>query len=166
VATKTELAELANLSPAQLSYFLGFASLPKNVTSQFADIKGISVRTGYALSVAITQGFESQILRDIRKIESGEIQRDQIPIVWREKRDISHAPDTEGSAQNSTDSTRSKVVSKVAIYKSSTGRVLCKSKVNVDGAVTLKLTKEFAAKLDDAKLKKVLALIEELTSKA
>jgi len=79
---RATLAADMGLSPAQLSYFLGFADLPEEVVHGFQDISRVSVRLGYVLARAVREGFREQVLQNLTDIEAGVISRDQIPSLW------------------------------------------------------------------------------------
>jgi len=79
---RATLAADMGLSPAQLSYFLGFADLPGDVVHGFREISRVSVRLGYVVARAVQQGFGEQVLQNLKDIEDGVISRDQIPSLW------------------------------------------------------------------------------------
>jgi ParB/RepB/Spo0J family partition protein len=79
---RAALAADMGLSPAQLSYFLGFADLPEQVVRGFREISRVSVRLGYAVARAVQEGFGEQVLQNLKDIEAGVISRDQIPSLW------------------------------------------------------------------------------------
>lgn len=81
---KSALAQAVGMSPSQLSYFLGFAELDPVVVARFQRVQDVSARLGYALHLAVREGFLREVLKDLPRIESGEIKRDQIPGIWRE----------------------------------------------------------------------------------
>ncbi len=78
----TELAEALKAPKGQISKLLRLADLDSKVVAAFSSPRVLSVHLGYTLAVAIDAGFTSQIIRDARKIESGEIQVGDIPGVW------------------------------------------------------------------------------------
>ena len=160
VANKTELAELARMSASQLSYFLGFASLPSTVVSAASDIKAMPARTGYVLSVAIKEGFESHIIRDMPLIESGAIQRDQIPAIWR----VAFAPPGKPSAALSLGRLESKVEPTIRKLFGASGIEVGRLKTSVDGALTLKLPAKFGSRLNERQVAKLVAVVEELAN--
>lgn len=79
---KQSLAAAVGLSASQLSYYLGFAELDPAVVSRFKRIAGVSARLGYVLNQAVKDGYLSQVLRDLGRIEAGELSRHEIPGVW------------------------------------------------------------------------------------
>lgn len=152
VSSKTELAEIAHVSASQMSYLLGFASLPADVLSAISDLKAMPVRLGYVLSVAVREGFTSELIRDMPRIESGEIPRDAIPDVWRES-----AQDSQG-----TDTVRAERLPKKVpkIYNDKSGTEICRVYASADGAVTLKLAPHAGSRLSTSKVAKIVELLE------
>ena len=160
VASKTDLAELARMSASQLSYFLGFASLPSTVVSAASDIKAMPARTGYVLSVAVKEGFESQIIRDMPLIESGAIQRDQIPAVWR----VAFAPSGKTNGASSPVRLASKAEPTIRKLFGVSGVEVGRLKTSGDGALTLKLPAKFGSQLNERQIAKLVAVVEELAN--
>lgn len=161
VSSKTELAALAKLPASQLSYFLGFAALPTAVVSALSDIKAIPVRLGYALSVAVQDGFEEAVIRDIEKIESGEIRRDEIPGVW-----LSKSAQAEESGTASSDGAASTSeparVAQISRLLGRSGVVLGRLKQTSNGGVTLKLPPAVGRKLTPQTIEDIAALLDPL----
>ena len=157
VANKSELSEMARMSASQLSYFLGFASLPNTVVAAASDIKAMSVRTGYVLSVAVKDGFESQIVRDMARIESGEILRDQIPAVWRDEKPQSEAKPTAAAVKklSGADGSLRKLFSASGVE---VGRLVMTS----DGGISLKLRAKAGSQLGERQIAKFVSALEEL----
>ena len=164
VSSKTELAELAKLPASQLSYFLGFASLPATVVSALSDIKAIPVRLGYALSVAVQYGFEEAVVRDIAKIESGEIRRDEIPGVW-----LAKPPSQKEGATTSVVGVEAPVgltgVPQVSRLLGRSGVVLGQLKRATNGGVTLKISPAIGRKLTPQTIEEISALLEPLVNR-
>lgn len=165
VANKTELAEMAHLSAVQLSYFLGFATLPDKVLKAISDVRAVPVRLGYVLANAHREGFEAELIRDMSRIESGEISRDQIPAVWREER-------AGPQRRNESDSAEKRVgdptapASSVATrsLKDTSGREICKIKTVASGGLTLKFPPRVASKISDAQLDRIVAILSETST--
>lgn len=111
---KTSLAQAVGLSSSQLSYFLGFAELDPVVVGRFKQLADVSTRLGYVLNAAVKEGFLSQVLRDLPRIESGEIRREMIPEVWRGEK-------TEGSRPTRLPA---KPRAQSRVYSDSAGRAL------------------------------------------
>ena len=156
VASKTELAEIARLSASQMSYLLGFASLPGDVLKAVSDIKSMPVRLGYVLSVAVRDGFKSELIRDMALVENGEIPRDLIPDIWREARQpiVQSRPKpqaTGGIERRPTDT---------QIFKGKAGNVLCRMRTASNGSMTLKMPPSVSSQLSDDKLAKIIAVLE------
>lgn len=82
---KTTLARSCAVSASQLSYLLGFAELDPVVVGRLKDVGKLSARLGYVLNAAVRAGHREAVLRDLNRIESGEIGRDQIPGVWAQQ---------------------------------------------------------------------------------
>jgi ParB/RepB/Spo0J family partition protein len=76
--TARQLAEAEAISKSTLSYYLGFATLPKAVAEKFGNLAGISYRTGYAIAKACEAVGVATVLPLVDKIESGEISRDDL----------------------------------------------------------------------------------------
>jgi ParB/RepB/Spo0J family partition protein len=162
VANKTELAELARLSATQLSYFLGFASLPDRVVTAMADVRAVSMRMGYAMSTACREGFEFELTRDMSRLESGEIARDRIPAIWREERDRAastgsgHPPpppkvvgvvdDVAGTVERVTDDS---------------GAEICRIRRSAGGAMTWKLAARVGKRLSAPQIKRIVEILKE-----
>ena len=159
VANKSELADLARMSASQLSYFLGFASLPTAVVAAASDIKVMPVRTGYVLSVAVKDGFESQIIRDMARIESGEIQREQIPAIWRDTQPPLQARQATRAGKKMAGAAGShrKLFSASGVE---VGRLTMAS----DGGVTLKLRAKVGSQLDERQISRLVSVVEQLTT--
>lgn len=108
---KGSMAEAVGLSKAQLSYFLGFAQLDRVVVSAIKRMEVISARLGYGLNQAVQEGFLREVLRDLPRIESGEIPRDAVPAIWREagnreaSRAVQAVPRARAAARRFVDST-------------------------------------------------------------
>ena len=155
VASKTELAEIARLSASQMSYLLGFASLPGDVLKAVSDIKSMPVRLGYVLSVAVRDGFKSELIRDMALVENGEIPRDLIPDIWREARQpivqSRPKPQATGIERRPTDT---------QIFKGKAGNVLCRMRTASNGSMTLKMPPSVSSQLSDDKLAKIIAVLE------
>ena len=155
VASKTELAEIARISASQMSYLLGFASLPADVLQAMSDVKSMPVRLGYVLSVAVRDGFKSELIRDMALVESGDIPRDVIPDIWRQ---------AQQSAARSTPKAQAKDVAQqrrdTQIYKGKAGNVLCRIRTASNGSVTLKLPPPVSSQLSDDKVAKIIAVLE------
>jgi ParB family transcriptional regulator, chromosome partitioning protein len=77
-----EMAEKLRISTAVLGAFLGFAKLDPAVIAKVAHLEKMSARTGYELQRACAAGYLAQVLRDLPKVESGEITQKQIATVW------------------------------------------------------------------------------------
>ncbi len=155
--SKGEMAVKLRISPASLSRLLGFAELDAQVVAQVKDLRNIPVSVGYALNLAIGKGFRAQVLRDIGRIEAGEIPRDSIPGVWeseggqagaskgeiftRENDPAAVATDAASVGASSSSS---------AVYKGEDGRLLFTAKGGGKGGVTIRIPSSRASKLDEA----------------
>lgn len=88
-----ELAEMSGLSRSEISYFLGFSSLPIAVLTAFGrDIAKLPLRVGYAISVACKKGYTESVIRDAQKLLEGKITVSMIPAVWQEEGVTSSSP--------------------------------------------------------------------------
>lgn len=155
--SKGEMAVKLRISPASLSRLLGFAELDAEVVAQVKDLRNIPVSVGYALNLAISKGFRSQVLRDIGRIEAGEIPRDSIPEVW--EREAVQAGVAKGEiftrendpAAVAADAASVGVASSSpAVYKDEDGRMLFTAKGGGKGGVTIRIPSSRASKLDEA----------------
>ncbi len=144
----TELAEMSGLSNSELSYYMGFASLAPEIVSSITNIASLSLRIGYALSVAQGRGYMAQIIRDMPKIENGDIRVADIPRVWD---DHSNVGDEERPTRPRASATP---------FASPSGEQLFTKVVSRSGAVTLKFPKEFASYVSDATLARLVDLIQ------
>jgi ParB/RepB/Spo0J family partition protein len=161
ISTKTELADMAHLSQAQLSYFLGFASLPEAVVKAIADVRTMPVRLGYALSVAVREGFESEIIRDLPHIESGVIPRDRMPAIWREQR-ASATTHQETAVNTSLPFASAKDTGK-SLQKvlNEAGAEICSIKVGSSGAMVFKLPARVGKRLSDTQIDRIVKILKE-----
>jgi ParB/RepB/Spo0J family partition protein len=161
VSSKTELAEMAHLSAAQLSYFLGFASLPETVVKAIADVRAMPVRLGYALSVALREGFESEIIRDLPHIENGVMPRDRLLDMWREQRARTSVPQTAVVA-TLTPSAQGKDAGKsLKKVLNEAGAEICNIRVGSSGAMVFKLPARVGKRLSDAQINRIVDILKE-----
>lgn len=162
VNNKTELAELAHLSAVQLSYFIGFASLPDIVLKAISDVRAIPVRLGYVLANAHREGFEAELIRDMPLIESGEISRDRIPEVWRAERAGEQRANESVSASKRTGETvTSATATNVRKIKDSSGLEVCRVKSAPTGAVSLKIPARLGKRISESQLDRIVAILIE-----
>ena len=154
-ATKTELTQAARISPSQMSYFLAFACLPDDVLMAISDIKRMPVRTGYAISTAVRDGFKAQIIRDMARIENFEITRDQIPGVWLAASD----PVVEQAAEL-TSFRVTQPIKAIRVLAGKSGSVMCRMHTLSSGAVALKLPLSVSKQLTDEKVAQIIAILE------
>ena len=80
-----ELAERVGISKSMMSYYIGFSELDPEIVAKLSKPHSLSLRLGYALSSAVKAGHKRKVLRDLDKIESGQISRDEIPRIWEQK---------------------------------------------------------------------------------
>ncbi len=148
---RTTLAQDTGLSPAQLSYYLGFAELPQEVVSGFKDITTISVRLGYALHRAIEQGFLDHVLAHLSEIEAGLISRDQIPAIWTQAEEEAAGPRllTNRSA------------SQAVRYTSADGTPLFSLRNSGESGPVLRFSKAIAQVLDESLWEEIQQRVEE-----
>ena len=154
-SSKAELADVARLSASNMSYLLGFASLPADVLKAVSDLKSMSVRLGYVLSLAVRDGFRNEVIRDMALIESGEIARDAIPDIWREAQQFN----VESSAKLLyTDVVRQP--RDIQIFTGKTGQLLCRMRTASSGEITLKLPLSVSSLLTPEKVAKIIAVLD------
>ena len=85
-----ELAERLGISKSMMSYYIGFAELDPEVVAKLSKPHSVSLRLGYALSSAVKAGHKEKVLRDLVKIETGLITRDEIPSIWEREAGTNH----------------------------------------------------------------------------
>ena len=154
-SSKAELADVARLSASNMSYLLGFASLPADVLKAVSDLKSMSVRLGYVLSLAVRDGLRNEVIRDMALIESGEIARDAIPDIWREAQQFN----VESSAKLLyTDVVRQP--RDIQIFTGKTGQLLCRMRTASSGEITLKLPLSVSSLLTPEKVAKIIAVLD------
>jgi ParB family chromosome partitioning protein len=150
--SKGEMAERLRISPAALSRLLGFAELDTAIVAKVRDMRRIPASLGYALHVATGKGFLSQILRDIGRIEAGEIPRDSIPEVWEKEfeeaaaiftRENSAASDAAAEAGAATARASAETV------RTDDGRVICTLKEGAGRAITIRIPAATATRADE-----------------
>ena len=154
-ASKTVLAEVARISPSNMSYLLGFASLPADVLHAVSDIKSMSVRLGYVLSLAVRDGFKNEVIRDMALIESGEIARDLIPDIWRKAQQT--------NVETPAKFTYSGVLRQpkdIQIFTGKAGQLLCRIRTSSSGEITLKLPLSVSGLLTSEKIAKIIAVLD------
>jgi ParB/RepB/Spo0J family partition protein len=160
VSSKTELAEMAHLSAAQMSYFLGFANLPASVVEAIADIKTMPVRLGYVISVCLREGFEAEVFRDLPLIESGVITRDSIPEIWRlgstgVNNDVGKPTlPIVSSKDNASASKLQKVVNDKGVE-------VCSIRTGSSGTMVFKLTARIGKRLTESQIERIVKVLKE-----
>jgi ParB/RepB/Spo0J family partition protein len=153
-----QMAQKLRISPTLMSMHLAFARLDRAVVTKFHDIRKIPVRLGYELHRAIAEGYQAQVLRDLSRIESGEILRTDIPRVWQEPglgmQGTSDDEREKGGSSSSPGLKPALAVGMRAEYKGSGGRTLFTlapsargSAVTIPTAVANRLPEEFWAEL-------------------
>ena len=135
---KTALAQAMGVTASHLSYFLGFSELDPVVIARLKNVKSISARLGYALNQAVREGFLRDVLRDLPRIESGEIPRDQVPDVWRNGTIAREKPKAGVRAQG-----------KIIEYCSTNGDVLFSVRKNAKSHIGVHISAAVALSLDD-----------------
>jgi ParB/RepB/Spo0J family partition protein len=162
VANKTELAELARLPAAQLSYFLGFASLPDPVLKVIADVRTVPVRLGYVMATACREGFESELIRDMSLIESGVISRDRIPEIWREERArVLGTPTQSTTLRDQSTSGDKAAVPPLQKMTDDTGAEICRIRQSGSGAMTWKLPARVGKRLSASQISRIVDILKE-----
>ncbi|MFM1990348.1 MAG: DNA-binding protein [Pseudomonadota bacterium] len=152
-ASKGEMAEKLRVSPSVLSAYLGFAKLDPVITAKLTSSRALSVRVGYQLYLASRDGFTDQIVRDLPKIESGEIGLKDIPDVWRGEGGQPGAEPNEATGLSLARMPARQFVG-------STGRVLFALKTGAGGAASAVFDKGVSRCLDEAFWAEVSALVE------
>jgi ParB/RepB/Spo0J family partition protein len=126
-----ELAERVGISKSMMSYYMGFAELDPEVVARLSKPHLISVRLGYALSSAVKAGLKDKVLRDIGKIEAGEIARDDIPTIWEREA----VPNPQAVPKS-----RSRNISAPAHSFSIAGQPVFNAKVSGGGSAVIRFT--------------------------
>lgn len=153
--SKTVLAEAARISASSMSYLLGFASLPADVLKEVSDIKSMSVRLGYVISLAVRDGFKNEVIRDMALIENGEIARDLIPDIWRDAQQtnvesLAKIPSTSVPRQPKD----------IQTFTGKAGQLLCRLRTSSSGEITLKLPLSVSSLLTPEKVAKIIAVLD------
>ena len=95
-----DLAERVGISKSMMSYYIGFSELDPEILAKLSKPHNMSVRLGYALSSAVKAGHKEKVLRDLAKIESGQITRDEIPGIWEQAAGINHKVGSKSRTRN------------------------------------------------------------------
>jgi len=150
---KKTMAHALGMSASQLSYFLGFAELDPVVVAAFKRLNEVSARLGYSLHLAAQDGYVREVLRDLPKIESGEIPRDQVPGIWRKA--ASTVPDPCPDTRSET--------ARIAPRKfvGSEGRALFALRVSPDAGATISVPRDVARALGESFWDELAQLIEQ-----
>jgi ParB/RepB/Spo0J family partition protein len=147
----TELAEQLGLSKSTLSYFLGFAGLDKAVVQKLAKPHALSLRLGYALATAVSDGHLADVLRDLPRIEAGEISREDIPAIWKSNVPSEAAirlPDKRATSPHT--------------HKfQAEGRVVFQAKVSGSGAAVIRFPTKSRVQFRDAFWEELEALVKK-----
>lgn len=138
---KTALARSCAISSSQLSYLLGFAELDPVVVGRLKDVGKLSARLGYVLNAAVRDGYREAVLRDLNRIESGEIGRDQIPGVWARQGSVDSAP---VRVQSRADSSNARVQ-----YRDNAGRLLFSVRSSSESGPVLRFSKVVQPVVDE-----------------
>ena len=99
-ASAVELAERLGISKSMMSYYIGFAELDPEIVAKLSKPHSVSLRLGYALSSAVKAGHKEKVLRDLAKIESGQITRDEIPGIWEQAAGTNHKVGSKSRTRN------------------------------------------------------------------
>ncbi len=163
--SKGEMAAKLRISPASLSRLLGFAELDPEVVSHIKDLRNIPVSVGYALSLAVQKGFRAQVLRDVGRVEAGEIPRDLIPAIWEAEAgqgaSATGAIFTRENLSNDDESVPLRPTSNgvPSVHKGADGRLLFTAKEGSTGSLTIRIPAGRTAKATDAFLRELEAFI-------
>ena len=111
----------------------------------------VSARLGYVLNNAVRSGHREHVLRDLVKIESGEIARDQIPSIW-EKVIV------QSVVQDKISRRMSDAAGPLRLYRSAGGEVLFSVRSSGESGPVVRFVKAAAAHVDDV----FLADLQEL----
>ena len=154
---KAALARSCGMSAPQLSYLLGFAELDPVIVGRLKDVGKISARLGYVLNAAVRDGYREAVLRDLNRIEAGEIGRDQIPGVWGKQGAVVDRPLVTLQPGG--------VAAKAPVqYRDQAGRVLFTVKSSGESGPVLRFSKAVQLAVDDALLVEIQALITKRLS--
>ena len=99
-ASAVELAERLGISKSMMSYYIGFSELDPEIVAKLSKPHSVSLRLGYALSSAVKAGHKEKVLRDLAKIESGQITRDEIPGIWEQEAGTNHKVGSKSRTRN------------------------------------------------------------------
>lgn len=146
-----ELADSVKITKSVMSYYLGFAELDAEIVQRLSNPKQVSVRLGYALAAAVKAGHRAKVLRDLAKIESGEIARDDIPAIWEK----------EGSATRSDGRTgAAKAGSPLAHTFKMGGQTIFSAKISAAGSAVIRFPKNANMQFSDALWQELEGLIQ------
>lgn len=164
--SKGEMATKLRISNASLSRLLGFAELDSEIVSLIKDLRNIPASVGYELSLAVQNGFRAQVIRDIGRIEAGEIPRNSIPAVWESEAGqgaLQASPIFTGENRRGSEignSKRQTGKSAPSVHKGEDGRLLFTAKEGGKGAFVIRIPAGRAAKVTEAFLSELEGLIE------
>lgn len=149
---KATLARSCGMSAPQLSYLLGFAELDPVIVGRLKDVGKISARLGYVLNAAVRDGYREAVLRDLNRIETGEIGREQIPDVWAKQGAVVDRATVR--LQPIGDGAKAPVQ-----YRDQGGRVLFTVKASGESGPVLRFSKAVQGAVDEGFFGEIHALI-------
>ena len=147
----TELADQLGLSKSTMSYFLGFADLDPAVVQKLERPHALSLRLGYALATAVSDGHLVDVLRDLPKIETGEISREDIPAIWKSKvpsREVVRLPERRPTSPHTH-------------RFQAEGKVVFQAKVSGSGAAVIRFPTKSRVQFSDAFWQELEALVKK-----
>jgi ParB/RepB/Spo0J family partition protein len=147
-----QLAEAEGISRSRLSLYLGFAELPTAVADAFANLAGLSYRTGYALARAVKALGEEAILGLVPKIEAGEIGRDDL------ERMVASAPETASNPEPEVEANRKAASAKKALVSSTGVRLFTYSQAGRGWLI--RIDPALSSQVDEDLLREIGGLIE------
>jgi len=169
--SQVEMAAALRINPTALSRLLRFAELDSEVVSRIKDLRNIPASIGYTLSLAVQNGYRAQVLRDIGRIEAGEIPRNSIPSVWEveegqglssdeptftgESRMVSDADDPP-LPRDDADGAGKRIPS---VHKEADGRLLFTAREGGKGALVIRIPAGRAVKASDSFLSELESFI-------
>lgn len=148
-----QLADAEGISRSRLSLYLGFAELPKRIADAFANLAGLSYRTGYALARAVKALGEDAVLALVPKIEAGGIGRDDL-----ERMAAPKPPETTASPAPGLEAGRKAAPAKKALVSSDGVRLFTYSQAGRGWLI--RIDPALSSQVDEDLLREIGGLIE------
>lgn len=156
---KASLARSCSIPKSQLSYLLGFAELDPVIVARLRDVTKVSARLGYVLNLAVKEGFREAVLRDLSRIESGDIGRDQIPGVWAQKGNVGDRTGVRLASNSRSSEGRIQ-------YHDQSGRLLFSVRSSSESGPVLRFSKVTQAIIDDTLLDEIRVQVSKRLASA